>query len=203
MSAALSQPYRGLKSMIARLETAFGSFQSSASTSDEHVLVALGFRVLAHAAVESYLEEVTLEKALAAATTWKARRRVSRVLAALLLFQDSLEDAGQAPAPKKKPVDLQGKIDWALARFSDRVKENHGIREANLLGLLAPIGCLQADIKPSLVATLDSFGQERGEAAHKAFGSITSVPLLTEEIKRANVAVGLLKELDRLLARLS
>lgn len=44
--------------------------------------------------------------------------------------------------------------------------QNNGIRERNVLSILLPIGVHTSELNNTWLATIDSFGQVRGETAH-------------------------------------
>jgi len=49
--------------------------------------------------------------------------------------------------------------------------DNHGIRERNLMKLLLPLGVSEFDIDIVWLATVDSFGQNRGSTAHSSISN--------------------------------
>ena len=46
--------------------------------------------------------------------------------------------------------------------------KNHGIKEKNILGLLLPIRLSMSDINQTWLATIDSFGSDQGNTAHRS-----------------------------------
>lgn len=139
---------------------------------------ALSFRVLAHAEIEAYFEERTLEIANAALMAWSTQGHVSRTTLSLLGFSglnmalppDTLEAPGENQRkswPEKTQIEtrLKNAVD-AYVRYV-RV-DNHGIRERQIMAMLLPIGIAPSDLDPLALADIDNFGRIRGEAAHSS-----------------------------------
>jgi len=148
--------------------------------SQEAFLKATAYRVLAHAEIESYLEERVKNIAIEAVKAWKERRTASRTLAALLAFSGILMDVPPDtiypadPSQKAKwheKISLSGKIDKAKGSFIARIITNHGMKEENILRLLLPIGFEVDKIDTVLLADMNSFGERRGEAAHTSIST--------------------------------
>ncbi|MCA9608100.1 MAG: hypothetical protein KC619_20970, partial [Myxococcales bacterium] len=54
----------------------------------------------------------------------------------------------------------------ALNRYYKLVKDNNGIKAANLVGLFGPLGVPNSAYGTILVPELESFGKRRGDHAH-------------------------------------
>ncbi|MCW6532222.1 hypothetical protein NED98_18395 [Sphingomonas sp. MMSM20] len=139
---------------------------------------------MAHAEVEAYLEERSLEIANAAAVAWRTQRRVSLTTLSLLGFcghhlstpPDTLMAPGQNQEkswPDK--IQIENRLKNAIDTYVKYVRmDNHGIRERQLMAMLIPLGIAPSDIDPLAVAEIDNFGHQRGETAHSsAAGKIT------------------------------
>lgn len=168
---------------------------------------ALSYRVLAHAEIETYFEDRTLEVVNSAREAWERKRFTSRVALCLTSFSGremrAPPDTLQAPNENKKKawtehVDIDARLGPIWAAFHNYVRrENHGIKEKNLLALLLPIGLDHVKLDPGLLADLDSFGSLRGAAAHSS--SRTSVKMATdpaEELRRVESLLGGIEALD-------
>lgn len=139
-------------------------------------VLALSFRVLSHAEMEAYFEDRVIEVAKRALASWKAEKHVSGALLSLLAFSDRQmrkpPETLAAPGANKEKVwptllDPSFRVEECVSSFVGCVsRENHGIREHNLLAMLLPVGIQHSDLDPVLVAAFDSFGRSRGEAAH-------------------------------------
>jgi hypothetical protein len=171
------------------------------------------YRVLVHAEIEAYLEDRAIEIARAAWSSWKASRYVTTVTLHLIGFSGrQMDDPVKtlvAPDknkekswPERKYIDDRlGKSVTGYIRFLQ--KENHGIREANLLSILVPIGVLLDDLDENLVLGLEELGLLRGRVAH------TSIELRAAdgvdpkaELDRVNDLLDKLLNLDDMLCDL-
>jgi hypothetical protein len=144
---------------------------------DEVFTRAIAYRVLAHAEIESYFEDRALEVVLQARSAWE-RGLVSRIALCLVAF--SGKEMGLPPATLESPnvnksktwpslVDIGEKFVLVTTEFQKFVrKENHGVKEKNLLSLLLPIGVDHTRIDPAFLADMESFGALRGFAAHSS-----------------------------------
>lgn len=143
---------------------------------DKVAMTALAYRVLAHAEIEAYFEDRALEAANSARAAWDERSHVSRIALCLLAFSGkempSPPDTLEAPTENKRKawpmlVDVSERFAPVVTSFHHYVRtENHGVREKNLLSLLLPLGIGPAQLDPTFLAAIDSFGSLRGQAAH-------------------------------------
>jgi hypothetical protein len=176
----------------------------------------LSFRVLAHAELETYFEDRSVEIAKLAWSSWQETRASSAPLLNLLGFCGQAlsipPETLVAPDENKKKgwperVELTERIKVAVQDFIRRVTiENHGIREVNLVRMLLPIGLHVSSIDATFVSRLDDFGKRRGEAAHKSSAvqqavdpkdEYEAVRLLVTELTKLDA------ELDKLLAQVT
>jgi hypothetical protein len=63
-------------------------------------------------------------------------------------------------------LELDKKIGKVYSKFLASVKDNHGIKEKNLLALLLPIGVNSDDLDPAWINLMNEFGEKRGLVAH-------------------------------------
>lgn len=139
---------------------------------------ALAYRVLAHAEIESFFEDRTLEPVSRAQFVWESTRHVSHVALCLVGFSGkemaSPPSTLEAPNDNKRKswpalVDIGQRLLPIIATFHNHVRnENHGIKEKNLLALLLPIGIAHGKIDSAFLADMESFGALRGLAAHSS-----------------------------------
>lgn len=157
--------------------------------------LALAYRVLAHAELESFFEDRAIDVSRKAKQAWDSGH-VCRSAICLFAFSgktmeyppDTLEPPGEN---KRKAwpalIDVSEKFSPVAAAYHHLVRsENHGIKEKNLLSLLLPIGLEPRQIDPSLLADLDSFGALRGIAAHTS-SSTTATQAVDPEIELKRV----------------
>jgi hypothetical protein len=91
---ARSERYKELVKEIHTLRKYFlpRQFDPIGRYSDEELIKAIAFRVLAHAELESYVEDRVMELAKAATRSWKTNKKASCTLMGLLAFSgDEME----------------------------------------------------------------------------------------------------------------
>lgn len=154
--------------------------------------------LLAHAALEEYLEELAISAARQACKQFKDNGQLSLALVGLI-SAGVLDEIAVGKARKKATQDLfnniEAFVDEALTRFSLIVKDNHGIKRHNQISLLLPIGFDPEAVDAATLAALDSFGTKRGDIAHKA--KISKVHTLSEVDSSLNTILTGLAAFDR------
>lgn len=137
---------------------------------------ARGYRLLAHAEIESFVEDITFSAAVASVSAWSAQKKVSNCLFCLIAHyhdgfsapdQLSVKPFPQERRPKVKS-DIKEVVDVVMKQYREIHSNNHGVREENLLRLILPIGVKKADIDHFWMTNLSEFGRRRGEVAHQA-----------------------------------
>ncbi|PPK75255.1 hypothetical protein B0F87_106102 [Methylobacter tundripaludum] len=171
---------------------------------------ALAYRVLSHAEIESYFEDRVMQAVDHARVAWENTMQVSRIILCLLAFSGkemrSPPDTLEAPNENKKKtwpeqVDIAKRLSPLIANFSYYVrKENHGIKEKNLLSLLLPIGVNHSRLDPTFLADMDSFGALRGATAHSSRStSVRQAVDPAEEWKRIEALMSGIESVDTLI----
>lgn len=137
---------------------------------------ALSFRVLAHAEVETYLEDRVLEIATTALKGWEEKKFVSPAALHLLAFSgrtfDRPPDTLQAPDDQKakdwpSKISIDDRFAKCVSEFHKRVrKENHGVKEKHILDLLLPVGFDVSKCDALFLQAMSNFGEARGAVAH-------------------------------------
>lgn len=127
------------------------------------------YRLLCHAEFESFLEDRSIEIADAALQTFKAKNRTGHALASLMTFSPL--------SPQSPPASLGwngidrpiNRVHRVVSQFKAMVSSgNHGIKEANVIAMLYPLGFTETNLDTTLLATLNSYGKNRGSTAHQA-----------------------------------
>jgi hypothetical protein len=146
-----------------------------------------GFRVLAHAEFESYIEDRCVDIIHRAHVEWKATGSIRPCLLSLIAHHEDIARSGNSipqntmarllgsipeslsdlsDRSSKHPT-LSGKIETAKKRYTTYVRErNHGIKERNLLLLLLPLGVEKGEIDTTWLNTTEGWATERGTVAH-------------------------------------
>nr|WP_254449422.1 hypothetical protein [Anabaena sp. UHCC 0253] len=88
-----------------------------------------------------------------------------------------------------------------MANFKRIINENHGLKEKNLLALLLPIGLDIKDLDTSWLVTMNTFGENRGEVAHKSasFYSIIQPINPVDEVNMVKQIIQDLLKIDELM----
>lgn len=129
------------------------------------------FAVLAHGALENFVEGLALYVVARVQTNW-LRNRLSRSTVALLRGAS----LGSDPASEARSVfdQIRIAIDEAKESHSLRVGKNHGIAIKHLRRLLLPVG-VDVPSDPNLVGALDVLVKVRHDWAHQyRYGARTS-----------------------------
>lgn len=185
---------------------------SIAIPTPRHTLRAMAFRLLAHAEIESYIEERALQIAQDALTAWRAAGRPNSVTFHMTAFSGVM--LTRPPASLSAPPNRQN--DWqALLDPTKRVSKiytsyihdirtnNHGIGERNLLKILLPLGFKISDFDPLLITEINDFSSKRGSVAHLSVrGHVqTGINPLDEYLQVKRIVTGL-RHVDRCFNRI-
>ena len=196
-----SQEFRTLRTRIRQLRNHFlpRRFDPTGSYSERQFDRARAFRLLAHAEIESYLELVSFETANKAYDAWQSRGIITEPLISMVAFTET--PLGKVPEtkPGTGKADLQTRIEKSrnsLTKYSRA--QNNGIRERNILRLLLPVGIREADLDSIWLSTIDSFGKDRGETAHKS-NRVSNPPDPKNEFDKVDQIVKGLTGIDRKL----
>lgn len=173
----------------------------------------LAYRVLAHAEFEAYFEDRVRDLYLVAIGAWDKNAIMTKVVACMLAFSSvEFEDVPVTKSPiqisqKQKwdrKIKLTGRISKCANSYRHVIENNHGIKEENLLKLLLPIGIEADEIDDVWLASMNSFGEERGSIAHTSGSNYrtTALPDPKTELDKINNILDGLKAMDILLNQL-
>src|SRR5436190_3012573 len=144
-------------------------FSPTASYTDRQRDHARAFRLLVHAEIEAYLEDRAKELVITAVRNFKSDGIPRTVVLNLVGFHSKTRELSTEKLQQIYGIGtshLIEAVDNASAAYHYMLQNNHGVRQGDVLRLLLPIGFQTADIDATLLATLDSFGMNRGEIAH-------------------------------------
>ena len=164
-----SQLFRELRKRIRQLRNHFlpKTFNPTGTYSERQFDRARAFRLLAHAEIEWYLEEIVFETANMAFDDWQQRGLITLPLLALVAYVDVHLGGILQPRKSGAQLDLESRITESRNRFNTYTKsKNYGIKEEHILRLLLPVGIRETDLDQTWLSTTNSFGQTRGETAH-------------------------------------
>ena len=144
---------------------------------------AAGYRVLAHAEIQAFIELMVagaLERCVESAKTNAVRLSTAWLFTYYNqtehfknLEKTIFKSAQQYPIIIVDTDNFANHIEEIAKEFNTKViKQNSGIREANILRLLIPIGVplglIESAVQGSWLPKIDEFGQERGKTAHQS-----------------------------------
>lgn len=204
-----------LRTQLNRLKDEFlPEISPISSYSESQLSRTAAYRVLAHAEIESYLEERAWKIVIDAKKAWETGK-TTRTLICLLGFSDLTMD--KPPDTLKKPnnvkqdnhdkrLEITEKINSAIKSFKKVIDNNHGLKEKNILALLLPIGIDSNDLDPNNTwfATMNTFGEKRSLVAHTSATSYMTIqtPDPANELNTVNQITDELLRIDELINNL-
>ncbi len=192
---------RRFRALVNRLDTLRHNFLSKQFspigkyTAREHDLTR-AYVLLAHAEIESYVEDRAKEIAQRAETRWSKAGAHSRVIRRLVGFHKLKNLRPWEPFDKSTDT-----IRAALNSYDSLIRNNHGIKENNVRTVLYPIGIEYADLNITWLVNLEAFGKRRGLLAHSSIKTLQPPDPETEFKNVGDILKGL-KGLDRKISRL-
>lgn len=182
------------------------AFDPTGTYSDRVHDRAVGYRLLAHAEFESFVEDRVVEVANNKFVAWKNGAASGECLLALVAFE---EESRLAPTsllvpPQKRAPDIVGRVERAKNSLITYARSrNHGIREENILRLVMPIGIREGELNQQWLATLNSWAKTRGSFAHQSGGKLTTRPDPQDEYASVKALLQGFRELDALIDKLT
>ncbi|MFM5892778.1 MAG: HEPN domain-containing protein, partial [Dolichospermum sp.] len=182
-----SDKFITLRTQLNRLKDEFlPEISPTSSYSESQLSRTAAYRVLAHAEIESYLEERAWTIVIDAKKAWETGK-TTRTLICLLGFSDLTMD--KPPDTLKKPsnvkqdnhdkrLEITEKINSAIKSFKKVIDNNHGLKEKNILALLLPIGIDSDDLDPAWLADMNTFVEKRCLVAHTSATSYMTIQTL-------------------------
>jgi hypothetical protein len=162
------------------------------------------FLVLGHAEIETFLEEWAKEIARACEQVWTTANKTTSpftYLVATLSERIAVPDSLSGGTGKDSPTRLSEASIKLFQRYYKGVKDNHGVKEQNVLALLGPLGVPASALGSTLLPNLNSLGTLRGEHAHQSARAVQSVLDPETEHGRVMRLIGELQALDAWLVR--
>jgi hypothetical protein len=202
-----------LRTQLNRLKDEFlPEISPISSYSESQLSRTAAYRVLAHAEIESYLEERAWEVVQNAKTLWDTSGRTTRTLICLLGFSgltmdkpsDTLSRNNVTQDNHDKRLKISKKIVLSSNEFWKIIDNNHGVKEKNILALLLPIGIDTDNLDPAWLATMNTFGEKRGLVAHTSATSYMTIqtPDPANELNTVNQITDELLRIDELINNL-
>lgn len=171
---------------------------------------ARGYRLLAHAEIEAFIEDITFDAAKKGVSEWTHTKKVSDCLFCLVAHYhqgfavEGFDEQPPLPStsrPKIKDA-IKEAVQVAIQQYRSIHENNHGIREENLYRLVLPIGVRKDELDQLWITNLNEFGKRRGELAHKSVKAQQQIDPKSELQDVENLIIGL-EQLDVLVAVLA
>lgn len=185
------------------------TFSSTGDYSARQLDRSRGYRLLVHAEIEAFLEDITFEAARSGISEWVRTKRVNDCLFCLIVsyhsgfIVDSLDE--EPPIPSEQRAKLKNSIkelvENAMKQYQQIHATNHGIKEENLLRLVLPVGVRKDDLDELWITNLNEFGKRRGDVAHKAVKAQQQIDPRSDLQDVQSLLAGLMK-LDQLVTEL-
>lgn len=202
-----------------------------AAYTDVELTQAKAYLVFAHAELEDYFETACRAKAqrtfdavcagdvnLAAMSLLSHYGEKMSIVTELAKFKDRhtelVKDFKQPGLTVTRA--LLEKFSKALSAFTEQCRKNNGVKEANLLPMILPLGINPLTIDPTWLAELNAFGVDRGAHAHRSLSAVQQIAdpfVAPEQIRRilegppgaappagSSIKIHSLRSLDALLA---
>src|ERR1051325_3926084 len=119
------------------------------------------FVIFSHAEIESYLEGWAKDIARSSEQIWQASARITKPLAFLLATApERVTVTFQLATAKDTTQKLTEATVTLFHKYYKNIKDNHGIKEANVLGLFGPLGIPGSALGATLIPNLDSCGTD-------------------------------------------
>jgi hypothetical protein len=186
------------------------TFSPTGSYSARQLDRSRGYRLLVHAEIEAFLEDVTFETARLGVSEWARTKKVSNCLFCLVasyhagFFVEGLDEEPPFLSEQRTKLkdSVQDLVENALKQYRHIHATNHGIKEENLFRLVLPVGVRKDELDALWITNLNEFGKRRGDIAHKAVKAHQQIDPSSELQDVQSLLAGL-KKLDELLAKLS
>ena len=156
------------------------------------------YKVLTHAEIEYYFEQAVLAIANAAYTRWITCRKPSKTIISLVAYyRGAIPALPDVKGGNNSIHTLDERVEKSFQFFCSQVNsKNHGIKEADILGLTLPVGFLESDLSEDLLLALSNYGVARGLIAHSTRATQKLSP---EDVKNEVESIArLIRPLDEL-----
>lgn len=152
------------------------------------------FRMLVHSEFEHYVEDIAASAMQDALDRWNEQGVPQRSLQSLMTLMGPTKDF---PTAVQDAEDIHKKrLSKAIGEYKSAIKSNNGVKEADLLRILLPLGLTVADFDTVWLADIDTWGTERGDVAHKTLLSIKNRVDPKRSYSKAREIVNGFRELD-------
>ncbi|WP_071955735.1 HEPN domain-containing protein [Delftia sp. HK171] len=182
---AVSERFVNLKSRVEELRVNMlpTCFSPTGEYSDQQLDMARGYRLLVHAEIESYIEDISRSVITAAVKNWREGKWHKTMISFLASYHSGWSGSGDVSdeeiltiaKSRAKKASVNDVIGLAMKQYLKRVSDNHGVRENNLAMLIIPTGIQMSELDPTWVTNLDNFGKGRGDIAHNSKSAVNLI----------------------------
>jgi hypothetical protein len=166
-----STRFQQLDTRIKEIETnLLPAINIAGNYSNQEIDFTRSYCLLCHAEIEAYLEDITLEVVRVIFTFWKSNNSQipDFIFNMVCYYKNKSEMKGSASQI----------VHLSMKAFEDAINKNHGIKSHNLDNIFLPIGY---SMDKTLMTVLHSFGDTRGDIAHKSFQTQQQIDPQTEK----------------------
>lgn len=190
MAVTESPPLQQFLINIAQLKGAFLPAAKGASYSDKEETAAKAFLVFAHAELEDYFEKACRMKANKALYNLQTTGLTDITALSLMIYcGEKISKPTEIAKYKEREKDKEllrdfpqfnplstrtilGSLKAAINVHSAICSKNNGVKEANILPMVLPIGLDPFKIESLWILALNNFGVARGSHAHNGLSSV-------------------------------
>lgn len=177
---ANTKRYKDLIKRLAELRKHMipSDFSPTGDYTDRQIDRVRGYRLLVHAEIEYFIENSAKDLVQEKVTEWNKHGKPSAVIVSLMACYHSgwvygddvaneeiIQLARSRKNVKEKSKDI---VEAAFKQYLKNISDNHGIKEQNLRSLIIPTGLYMDDLDPTWITSMNEFGKQRGDIAHKS-----------------------------------
>lgn len=195
-------PLQELEAGLIRLKTVFLPKREQVppeSYSDDELTSAKAYLVFAHAEIEDYLEACCRAKAARALEELVSNGIVCITALSLVShYGEHLSITSEIAKYHERHTKLAPdfpthdanvtrlllvRLKDAITAYTEQCRKNHGVKEANLLQLLIPLGISPLAMDPVWIAEMNALGTDRGSHAHRGLAGVQQIidPFLSQQ----------------------
>jgi len=168
--ADINQLQTELENEISQLEARFISKWLPADPAvqpDDFEYDVKAFCVLAHAAFEEFVEEISMTVMALAKDSWLTQRFSKATIAILLAYESKLEIIEDVAEKQDRIFDqIRKRLDECAAAHSTVISKNHGFAIKYLRKILTPIAIDIPEDDVQMMGSLKELAEARGSYAH-------------------------------------
>jgi len=180
-----SPAYRKLKKTLTGIRGVLRGVPEAGNNTNLQHLKVQSYILLAHSAIEQYLEELAESTLNDCVEKFNTHKQVNQCIVSLIAFETiaQLDDNDSRKKIQSNVVkQLEAFVNIAKKHHLHAIRSNNGIKHKDQRALLLPVGIDPMDVDAVTAAALDAFGTKRGGVAHqvKIQTSETRSSVLTE-----------------------